>query len=860
MKLKILRATRYFMVTPLTDEALRICLHFQHRFKYQKFTQDKEQQAPTTLYSTALHDNSEFRFHRNALQNFLNFLSDRNYKEADYLVEDKPLPNCVKRKIPVQAKWKDHDYQVPIVAYLVAPTPLAKFIGIQTGKGKSLALSEHIKIPGGWKTMGEMQVGDEVIAKDGTTSIVTGVYPQEEKQLYKMVFADGREIECCGEHLWRVYYVNTTPHKRWRVVNTLEVLRLISMPNPRVYIDLCDAEDVEDAVLPIDPYLLGVLLGDGGISQFTPRITTPDEFIVEEVRKVLPEGYEITALKQKAEKCPSYKLSPKVKSHGVNAIRSDLEEMQLDGTVSYNKFIPTRYLHASKKQRLALLQGLMDTDGTANTLHTGGAISYNTVSQKLAKDVQYLVWSLGGIASISERHTSYTHQGEKKFGRTSYDINIRYKKPSELFRLPKKKERTNDNNQYAADLKLRVMSVTPTKVERSQCISISHPDRLYVTTNFVVTHNTYCSLRGVSEAGLRTAIVVEGGMVTKWGKDVLKVLDIKAKNTLCVRGGNQLRGLIGMAGSKELEKVDVILISGNTLQDWITTHETLADRTNKDVGYGIEPSEFYEKLEIGHRLIDEVHKRFHFNFKQDLYCNAQMVTSLSATLFSYDKTMENFYEIAYPKAERYDGGELDKYIKTYAVMWRPQKGRRIKATEYGRSTYSHIAVEKSIMRNKPLMDNYFEMIAETLEQGYVPNYKEGNKAAVFVASTDMATALVKFLRVRFPKYSCERYASSTGDPYDNLMDPDLRVTTLGSGGTGHDMPGLTDTILTVGIMSLQANIQVLGRLRFIPDQDTRFYYMTCLDLEAQMRYHGLKMKLMEERAKSFEIMDYGIAI
>ena len=203
MKLKILRATRYFMVTPLTDEALRICLHFQHRFKYQKFTQDKEQQAPTTLYSTALHDNSEFRFHRNALQNFLNFLSDRNYKEADYLVEDKPLPNCVKRKIPVQAKWKDHDYQVPIVAYLVAPTPLAKFIGIQTGKGKCLSLDELIKIPGGWKKMGDMTVGDEVIAKDGSTSLCTGVYPQKEKQLYKVAFADGREIECCAEHLWR---------------------------------------------------------------------------------------------------------------------------------------------------------------------------------------------------------------------------------------------------------------------------------------------------------------------------------------------------------------------------------------------------------------------------------------------------------------------------------------------------------------------------------------------------------------------------------------------------------------------------------------------------------------------------------
>lgn len=507
MKLRIMQATRYFAVTPLTDEALRICLHFQHRFKHQKFALDKSQPPPPTLYSSALHDNSEFRFHRNTLQNFLNFISDRNYKDSDFIIETKPLPSCKKRTIPVQSKWKDRDYQVPIIQYLVAPLPLAKFIGIQTGRGK-----------------------------------------------------------------------------------------------------------------------------------------------------------------------------------------------------------------------------------------------------------------------------------------------------------------------------------------------------------------TFCSLRGVSEAGLRTAIVVEGGMVTKWGKDVLNVLDIKAKNTLCVRGGNQLRGLIGMAGTKELEKVDIILLSSGTLQDWITTHETLADAKNKDVGYGIEPSEFYEKLEIGHRLIDEVHKRFHFNFRQDLYCNAPLVTSLSATLFSYDKAQENFYEIAYPKVERYDGGDLEKYIKTYAVMWRPQKGRRIRSTEHGRSTYSHIAVEKSIMRNKQLMENYFEMIAETLEQGYVPNYKEGNKAAVFVASTDMATALVKFLRTRFPKYTCERYAASTGDPYENLMDPDLRVTTLGSGGTGHDMPGLTDTILTVGIMSLQANIQVLGRLRFIPDQDTRFYYMTCLDLDAQMRYHGLKMKLMEERAKSFEIMNYNIEL
>jgi hypothetical protein len=502
MKLTIVKASRYFLVKPLTDEALRVCLHFQHRFRHEGFGTDKEP-GPVKFYSVALHDNSEFRFHINTLQNFLNFIKERNYTESDYAITEKAFPFLKKRTIPVQKKWVDRDYQEKIIEYLVASMPPAKFIGIQTGKGK-----------------------------------------------------------------------------------------------------------------------------------------------------------------------------------------------------------------------------------------------------------------------------------------------------------------------------------------------------------------TYCSLRGVSENGYRTAIVVEGGLMKKWCEDVLKVLDIKPKNTLSVRGGNQLRGLIGMAGTKEYEKVDVVLISSNSLQDWITTHETLASKDNRDVGYGIEPGEFYEHMEIGHRLIDELHKRFHFNFKQDLYCNAPMVTSLSATLFSYDKVIENFYNIAYPMAERFNGGEIDKYAKSYAVMWRPQRGRKIKSSEYGRSTYSHIAVEKSIMRNKSLMDNYFEMIAETIDIGYVANYKKGNKVAVYVASTDMATALVKFLRKRFPTNTVERYVGSLNDPYGNLLDPDIRVTTLGSGGTGHDIPDLTDTILTVGIMSLQANIQVFGRLRFIPDQDTRFYYMTCLDLDAQMRYHGLKIKLMEERAKSFEILNY----
>lgn len=859
MKLKIIKASRYFKVFPYNDVAKKICRFFQTRYIHKTFSLDGD--APIKLYATALSDESEFRFHINTFNQFKNYLNECLVKENDFILEEKPLPDIKKRNIKVKKSWTIRDYQEPIINYLVSPTPVNKFIGIQTGKGKSTALKELVKIPGGWKKMGDIQLGDDVIAKDGSTTKVTGVFPQGKMQLYRVTFADGRHVDCCAEHLWRVYYINTTPHKRWRVVNTLEVLRLISMPNPRVYIDLCDSEDCHDVILPMDPYLLGVFLGDGCSRATTPTISTPDEYIVNEVRKVLHKNLCLVKYKQFDEQaCPTYGIvtNKAMTTERINTFTLNLILMGLNKKVSHEKFIPDEYFHASKKQRLSLLQGLLDTDGTVNTVETGGSVSFCSSSLALSKGVQYLVRSLGGIASIGIRQPTYTYKGEKKAGRQSYDVNIRYKKPSELFRLPKKKERTNDNNQYATDLKLRVMSVVPSGIEEAQCISIDHPDKLYVTTDFIVTHNTFCSLYGVAALGYRTIVIVEGGLVSKWASDILKVLDIKANRTLCVRGGSQLRGLIGMAGTKELENIDIILLSSTTLQDWITLHEVMATslEKSKDIGYGIEPDEFYEKLEIGHRLIDEVHKKFHFNYKQDLYTNTHLVTSLSATLFSYDKLLESFYEIAYPIAERYKAGEIDKYANSTAVIWELQRGRRVRTKNHGRSSYSHNVFEESIMRYKDAASKYFEMVSETLDIGFIKNYKKGNKAAVYVASIDMATKLTEYLRKRFPDKSVERYVGSLNDPYANLLDPDIRVTTLGSGGTGHDIEGLTDTILTVAIMSLQANIQVFGRLRFIPDQDTRFYYFNCRDVEQHMKYHGLKAKLMQERAATFDIIQY----
>ena len=154
---------------------------------------------------------------------------------------------------------------------------------------------------------------------------------------------------------------------------------------------------------------------------------------------------------------------------------------------SYEKFIPEIYLHASTRQRLELLQGLMDTDGYIDLQST---TSYYTTSQRLAYEVQYLVRSLGGIAAIGTKDPHYHHNGELRYGRKAYNVNIRYKVPSDLFKLSRKKERANDNNQYAKTLRLRIESITPVGYEECQCIEIDHPDHLYVANDFIVTHNS----------------------------------------------------------------------------------------------------------------------------------------------------------------------------------------------------------------------------------------------------------------------------------------------------------------------------------------------------------------------------------
>ena len=367
--------------------------------------------------------------------------------------------------------------------------------------GKALALDSLIKVPGGWIRMGDVKEGDIVSMPDGTTAPVLGVYPQGERDNYRVTFEDGRVVECDIEHLWKVHWSawGEEGGGNWRVKTLKEIMEHMAThekSHNRLSVPLIEPEQSPDVDLPIDPYVLGVILGDGTITQNEIRVCKPDQFIKDELDRILSPHYRTSNWHADGK---SYCITA---MNGQPHLRNILQDLGIHGKLSCDKFIPKIYMNASHKQRLALIQGLLDTDGTVETPRLckdgvtpkHGAVEYSTTSPWLASQFQELIWSIGGLCKKTKRQTYYTYNGEKRAGKLSYRVNPRVKDRSSLFRLPRKRDLTLGAHKYEETLKLAIRKIERIGTRQMQCIEVDHPDHLFITDNYVVTHNTVCAL------------------------------------------------------------------------------------------------------------------------------------------------------------------------------------------------------------------------------------------------------------------------------------------------------------------------------------------------------------------------------
>jgi superfamily II DNA or RNA helicase len=361
---------------------------------------------------------------------------------------------------------------------------------------------------------------------------------------------------------------------------------------------------------------------------------------------------------------------------------------------------------------------------------------------------------------------------------------------------------------------------------------------------------SYCSLRSISNLKVWAVIIIKPMYLEKWLIDIRKTFeDLSIEDVVTVRGSESLQAILEMAKAGDMSS-KIILISNKTMQNWIKQYEQHGEYT-LELGYPCTPGEFCEVLGVGVRLIDEVHQDFHLNFKIDLYTNVERSVSLSATLLADDDFINKMYELAYPLSQRYKGPAYDKYIAAYSVLYTLQHPNRIRCINSVTKMYTHHLFEESILKFKETTANYLQMIETVLRKTYMHEYQPTQKAAVYCASIDMCTVVTDYLQKKFANMDVRRYVEQ--DPYDNLMDADIRVTTLLSAGTAVDIPNLTTVILTVAVSSSQSNIQGFGRLRKLKDGVIpQFLYLVCEDVPKHIEYHEKKRVLLEARALTYK--------
>ena len=345
-----------------------------------------------------------------------------------------------------------------------------------SGKGlysttKVLKFNEKSNIKSNYITIKEIQIGDQIYTRDGKLTRVIGKYPQGSKQIWEVELANGQIIECDSSHLWVVTRTTHGGTKKEYVKSTQELyddgIRVNNRLDYRNAIPLCSAIQFEEANLPIDPYILGCLLGDGCITsnKQAPQMSSADIELIELLESKLKAnfGVDYEIVKHCADSNHyGYSLVNGSHCSATNQLLIELNKLGLTGHYSYDKFIPEIYKNSSVNQRLEIIRGLMDTDGTAHK----GRVSYCTMSPYLRDDFIYIIRSLG----FDYRIYKDTRPEKYVSGDTAWSIAVicpeEWKR--ELFHLERK---INDIDTYLENRK-------DSKVSLTRSVPVTFPDEI----------------------------------------------------------------------------------------------------------------------------------------------------------------------------------------------------------------------------------------------------------------------------------------------------------------------------------------------------------------------------------------------
>ena len=431
----------------------------------------------------------------------------------EVLEKIKTLPEDKRRELTAKA----HKFTANL-AWIPNPGPQTEafhckadelYFGGEVGGGKLSSVRELVLTPTGWKKIGDLVVGSKICAVDGTVTEVMGVFPQGVKANYRVTFFDGGSCLAGLEHNWFGWWSGDSRKIANQVMSgeaaaqkytTKEIMARMeavksNKKGSRFTIPVCAPVVFNVPGCPrrnegggfyltraIDPYLLGLLIGDGSLSIVdSVAITSADK----EIENYLFSTFvgDVSKDEKDGSLAATYRFTGATRSFLVTQLSRS--HLGLSGHKAGTKFIPKVYLLGSIAERWSLLQGLMDTDGWADK---DGDTYYCTTSLRLADDVTHLARSLGAIVTRTEKNPTYTYNGDKLNGQLAYALRIKMPQPERMFRLSRKQ--ATCSGKVPQSMGRYLESIEYSHDEESVCIAVRHPSNLYITRDFIVTHNT----------------------------------------------------------------------------------------------------------------------------------------------------------------------------------------------------------------------------------------------------------------------------------------------------------------------------------------------------------------------------------
>lgn len=743
-----------------------------------------------------------------------------------------------------------------------------KLAGILSpGTGKAQPLSTKIPTPDGYKLMGDLKVGDKVFGSNGQPTTVTGVFPQGKKDIYEITFNDGRTARCCKEHLWNVYHAWTNTQKTVSVESMLKDFKKYTPSkddgtrDPYIYkyrIPLLSSPiDYRCNDLPVDPYVLGVFLGDGCCMDQPLTLSSADEYIPKKVARICD-----FITRKSTDRNYNYFFYKSIPNKGMTRVSTKEFFKEIPEVISLSnaKRIPDCYMYNSVENRMELLRGLMDADGSIT--YAGGRfnIRFSSSSPYLLEQVRELILGLGFIANISfdNRFDKYRNGIHG-----NVDIRVPQKLKQHLFSLPRKvaiaKKAALRSDYQQPFHHLVIKDIKLVGKEEAQCIMVDADDHLYVTEDFIVTHNTFMACYSAIKVGLRTLIIVPtSGIKQQWGETLTGMFNVSPDKVKLV---NSPKDFINV-------KADFVVVSQASLAVLNKTYDL--EKIMKANKFGI-------------KVIDEVQMWFHNIIKVDGNSNICHNWYLTGTFGRSGEEENSLYQTMFGDLSIFR--EKDK---------NPTLFNRKPGNVYGMKPHMHVkmvwmksGLSPEQIRKATSSMRYSERAGKWVRYGLsIPTYTEMvipsdatmtkflksllrvvkmaneevtyGKMLILTPTIASVNVIFGYVKQMYPnlKIGTIHSKNSKADNDRIKAECDILISTVKSCGTGFDVKDLSKLVVAEQFKSWILADQVSGRLRRRPDgKDTYMWDIADSQIPQLRAWANARADVLRKKSKTFKVID-----